>query len=184
MRWTVHGERPLFRDTWLELWEADVGLPDGTRIDHKVLRMAPVAAAVVLDADRVLMMWRHRFITDTWGWELPAGIIDQGEEPIVAAAREVEEETGYRPNPLEPLITAEPGAGIMDTARLAEVSQHRAAGVIDLLIAATAEHYGATVLHYDAYYEHIAAVTGQPMRWVAAQGSPDVQRGGTTVWPR
>ena len=64
------------------------------------------------------------------------------------------------------------------------MSQHRAAGVIDLLIAATAEHYGATVLHYDAYYEHIAAVTGQPMRWVAAQGSPDVQRGGTTVWPR
>jgi len=107
---------PVVSGQWLELWEADVGLPDGTRIDHKVLRMAPVAAAVVLDADRVLMMWRHRFITDTWGWELPAGIIDQGEEPIVAAAREVEEETGYRPNPLEPLITAEPGAGIMDTA--------------------------------------------------------------------
>jgi 8-oxo-dGTP pyrophosphatase MutT (NUDIX family) len=39
-----------------------------------------------------------------------------GERPIVAAAREVEEETGYRPNPLKPLVTAEPGAGIMDTA--------------------------------------------------------------------
>jgi predicted nucleic acid-binding protein len=56
-------------------------------------------------------------------------------------------------------------------ARLAEVSQHRAAGVIDLLIAAVAEHYGATVMHYDADYEHIAAVTGQPMRWVARRGS-------------
>jgi hypothetical protein len=56
-------------------------------------------------------------------------------------------------------------------ARLGEASQHRAAGVIDLLIAATAEHYGATVLHYDADFDHIAAVTGQAMRWVVPQGS-------------
>jgi hypothetical protein len=68
MRWTVHGERPLFRDKWLELWEADVELPDGKHIDHKLLRTAPVSAAVVLDRDRVLMLWRHRFITGTWGW--------------------------------------------------------------------------------------------------------------------
>jgi predicted nucleic acid-binding protein len=56
-------------------------------------------------------------------------------------------------------------------ARLAEATQHRAAGVIDLLIAATAEHYGATVLHYDADFDHIAAVTGQAMRWVVPRGS-------------
>lgn len=58
-------------------------------------------------------------------------------------------------------------------AALAEASQHRAAGVIDLLIAATAEHYGATVLHYDADFDHIATLTGQPMRWVVARGSLD-----------
>jgi hypothetical protein len=29
---------------------------------------------VVMDEDdRVLLLWRHRFITDTWGWEVPAG---------------------------------------------------------------------------------------------------------------
>jgi 8-oxo-dGTP pyrophosphatase MutT (NUDIX family) len=27
------------------------------------------------------MIWRHRFITDTWGWEVPAGWADDGEEP-------------------------------------------------------------------------------------------------------
>ena len=50
-------------------------------------------------------------------------------------------------------------------------SQHRAAGVMDLLTAAAAEHYGASVLHYDADFEHIAAVTGQPVDWVAPRGS-------------
>ena len=47
---------------------------------------------------------------------------------------------------------------------------HRAAGVIDLITAAVAEHHGAVVLHYDADFEHIAAVTGQPHTWVAPRG--------------
>lgn len=56
-------------------------------------------------------------------------------------------------------------------ARLAARSQHRAAGIIDLLTAATAEQYAATVLHYDADFDHIAAVTGQFTQWVVPKGS-------------
>jgi predicted nucleic acid-binding protein len=52
-------------------------------------------------------------------------------------------------------------------ALLAATSQHRAAGVMDLLTAAAAEHYGASVLHYDADFDHIAAVTGQQVDWIA-----------------
>lgn len=53
--------------------------------------------AVVLDQqDRVLMMWRHRFVIDRWVWELPGGYVDGSEDPVVTAAREVEEETGWR----------------------------------------------------------------------------------------
>ncbi len=55
--------------------------------------------------------------------------------------------------------------------QLSKASQHRAAGVIDLLTAATAEHYGATVLHYDADFDHIARVTRQATRWVTPRGS-------------
>jgi len=54
---------------------------------------------------------------------------------------------------------------------LAERSQHRHFRLPDLIIAATAEQHGATVLHYDADYDRIAAVTGQPVEWVAAKGS-------------
>lgn len=41
----------------------------------------------------------------------------------------------------------------------------------DLLIAATAELAGVPVLHYDEDYDRIAAVTGQPTRWLAPRGS-------------
>jgi predicted nucleic acid-binding protein len=54
---------------------------------------------------------------------------------------------------------------------LARTSQHRAAGVIDLLSAATAEQYGATILHYDRDFDHIAAVSKQPARWIAPPGT-------------
>lgn len=54
---------------------------------------------------------------------------------------------------------------------LAAQSQHRNFRLPDLIIAATAEVHGATVLHYDIGYDRIAAVTGQPVEWVAAKGS-------------
>jgi predicted nucleic acid-binding protein len=57
--------------------------------------------------------------------------------------------------------------------RMAARGHHRAAGVIDLLTAAVAEHHGAVVLHYDADFEHIAASTGQPHAWIVPRGSID-----------
>jgi 8-oxo-dGTP pyrophosphatase MutT (NUDIX family) len=62
-----------------------------------------------------LLLWRHRFITDTWGWELPMGLIEADETPEQAAAREVEEETGWRVQAMKPLIYAQPANGITDS---------------------------------------------------------------------
>jgi hypothetical protein len=59
---------------------------------------------------------------------------------------------------------------------LANKAQHRSVPLPDLLIAACAEAAGLTVLHYDADYEHIAKLTGQPAQWVVARGSVAQQR--------
>lgn len=50
---------------------------------------------------------------------------------------------------------------------------HRSAGPIDLLVAATAEEHGLTLLHYDSDFLHVADVTGQPVCWLAPPGSID-----------
>jgi predicted nucleic acid-binding protein len=57
--------------------------------------------------------------------------------------------------------------------RMAARGHHRAAGVVDLLTAAVAEHHGAVVLHYDADFAHIAATTGQPHTWIVPRGTVD-----------
>ncbi len=54
---------------------------------------------------------------------------------------------------------------------LADRRRHRAVGAADLVLAAVAERAQLTVLHYDRDFEHIAAVTGQPVEAVAPLGS-------------
>ncbi|WP_411153283.1 NUDIX hydrolase [Streptomyces sp. A30] len=116
MEWKTHGERQIYTNPWVNLCLVDVQQPDGRRWEYHVVRLRHLAvAAVVNDRQEVLMMWRHRFITDSWAWELPMGLIEEGESPEEAAAREVLEETGWRPGPIKPLIYAEPANGITDS---------------------------------------------------------------------
>jgi predicted nucleic acid-binding protein len=56
---------------------------------------------------------------------------------------------------------------------LAQRAQHRSVSIPDLLIAATAERYGLTVLHYDGDYDRIAALTGQAAEWIVPPGTAD-----------
>jgi hypothetical protein len=74
VRWETHGRRPVYRSEWVEVWLDDVETDPGRRFDHHVLRFPRESvSAVALQGDNVLMIWRHRFITDSWGWEVPAG---------------------------------------------------------------------------------------------------------------
>jgi predicted nucleic acid-binding protein len=56
---------------------------------------------------------------------------------------------------------------------LAHRSQHRSVAIPDLIVAATAERYSLTVLHYDGDYDRLAAITGQPTEWVVPRGTAD-----------
>lgn len=54
---------------------------------------------------------------------------------------------------------------------LARKGQHRGVTIPDLLIASAAEAAGLCVLHYDADYDLVANITGQPVEWIVPAGS-------------
>ena len=95
---------------------ADVEIPGHARFTQYVFRMRRVAVTVVLDdaGERVLLVRRHRFIVGRWVWELPGGYVDDGEDPAGAAAREVEEETGWRPRDVAFVLSCQPLIGNAD----------------------------------------------------------------------
>ncbi|MGH3311090.1 MAG: NUDIX domain-containing protein [Streptomyces sp.] len=111
--WQNLGEHTVYENPWVRVNMADVELPDGRHLDHTVIRLRPVAVATVVnERNEVLLLWRHRFITGAWGWELPSGGTGEGEHPAEAAAREFEEETGWRPGLMRLLLTVDPMPGI------------------------------------------------------------------------
>lgn len=56
---------------------------------------------------------------------------------------------------------------------LAARGQHRALSLVDALVAAVAESRDLTVLHYDADFDVVSEITGQPTKWVVERGSAD-----------
>jgi predicted nucleic acid-binding protein len=58
-------------------------------------------------------------------------------------------------------------------AELSAKGQHRAVSMIDALVAAVAEARGLSILHYDADFELVAEVTGQPQEWIVERGTAD-----------
>lgn len=116
--WVVHGERPIYENQWVTVGLADISQPSGNRFEHHTVTLPAAAVAVVLDdtGEHVLMAWRHRFVSDTWNWELPGGLLDPDEEPVDTVVREVEEETGYRVRTVERLVTFEPMIGTVRSA--------------------------------------------------------------------
>jgi ADP-ribose pyrophosphatase len=111
--WQTFGEKTIYNNRWVRLGLVDVEAPNGERWDYHVVHLGRIAVALVVDhRDRVLMLWRYRFVTDHWGYELLGGLVDAAEDAAVTAAREAEEESGWRPlGEPERLVSFEPLPG-------------------------------------------------------------------------
>lgn len=113
--WIAYGERLVYESDWMSMALVDVETPSGKRFEHHAVRFpGPAVGVVVRRDDEVLLIYRHRFITDTWGWEIPAGGVDPGETIAEAAHRECVEETGWAPGPTEPVMSWHPSNGATD----------------------------------------------------------------------
>jgi 8-oxo-dGTP pyrophosphatase MutT (NUDIX family) len=115
--WQVLGSRSLYESRWVNLSLTEVELPSGKRFEHHTVTMPAAAVAVVLDDEHehVLMTWRHRFVPDVWNFELPGGLVEDDEDPAETIAREILEETGYRPRDLHKVVGFEPMIGMVSS---------------------------------------------------------------------
>jgi len=88
---------------------------DGVRHPRDVVRHpGAVVVLPLLDDGRVCLLRHFRAAVDQTLIELPAGMLEPGEDPAECARRELAEETGYRAGKIEHLITFWMSPGILD----------------------------------------------------------------------
>ena len=103
--WTTRSRAVAYRGH-TTLVNHTVELEDGTELNYEVDESVPFAVAVlVVDGDDVILSRQYRYPLGRWIHDLPGGGGREGETPIAAALREVEEELGVIPLELQPLHT-------------------------------------------------------------------------------
>src|ERR1700722_3769018 len=65
VQWKVRSEQPLYKDEWLDIRIADVELPDGRHLDHRLIRTPPGAGMVAVDAAGRVLAGSRRRVSDS-----------------------------------------------------------------------------------------------------------------------
>ena len=101
------GRTLKYKGIVLEFYEDKMLLPDGRTADWDFTHHKGAAGCVaVLDDGRLLMTRQFRNPLDGDSLEIPAGGVNFAtEDPMIGAARELEEETGYKPHKMDELMT-------------------------------------------------------------------------------
>lgn len=96
--------KTVFEGRIFDLHVKSVRLPDESTSKRDII-VHPGAVAVVplIDNERVILVRQYRSALEAIIWEIPAGTLESGEEPMTAAERELREEIGYHPQNLIPL---------------------------------------------------------------------------------
>ncbi len=108
--WIVQQSTIVYAKKWMQIKEEVCELPDGQIIDPYFVIAVPDFCNVVMvtNQDELVMVEQYRHAAGIVSLELPGGMIEPGEDPMVAAKREMEEETGYQSNHFELLYSIYP----------------------------------------------------------------------------
>jgi ADP-ribose pyrophosphatase len=98
----ISSERP-FSGRLLKVRVDEVLLPNGRRSKREIVEHRGAVAVVAMVGNSILLERQYRHTAGKVMWEIPAGTLEEGESPVQAAARELEEETGYTAERVEEL---------------------------------------------------------------------------------
>jgi ADP-ribose pyrophosphatase len=105
----------VYQGSIIRVERQTVELPDGRKASRDIIRNAGASAVVPITEDRcIIMVTQFRKPIETTSLEIPAGKLDEGEDPLHCAARELEEETGYKAEKIEKILTLHPAPAFAD----------------------------------------------------------------------
>jgi ADP-ribose pyrophosphatase len=106
--------QPIFQGKVISLQVDTVQLPNGKTATREIIKHPGAVAVLALVDDRMLVVEQYRKPLERTQIEIPAGKLDNGEDPMEAAKRELEEETGYRCETMKLLCSFYTSPGFAD----------------------------------------------------------------------
>lgn len=97
INWERLSRKEIFKSPFLQVLEDSVRLPNGNTIDDYTLIKKPDIVIVVATTpdNKIITFREYKYAADRMLNTLPAGHVEEGEDPLKAAKRELLEETGY-----------------------------------------------------------------------------------------
>lgn len=87
--------KPVFEGNIISLQIDTVKLPDGGTASREIVRHPGAVAVLAIHDDKIILVDQYRQAMGRCELEIPAGKLEKGEDPLEAAKRELQEETGY-----------------------------------------------------------------------------------------
>ena len=114
LRWEKLGRETRLQTRIFDVLGARYRQPSrGAERDFVVIRAPDWVNVIALTPDdRIVLVRQFRFGVDEFSLEIPGGVIESGEDPVVAGLRELREETGYTGAPAKLLGTVHPNPAI------------------------------------------------------------------------
>lgn len=116
MSWKKLSSRTVFENDWMEVREDHVVNPGGGEnlYGHVHFKNRAVAIVALDEAGNTWLVGQDRYTLGEYSWELPMGGAPLDEPPLMAAKRELQEETGIRAANWEELMRLHPSNSITD----------------------------------------------------------------------
>jgi ADP-ribose pyrophosphatase len=95
--WKTLATKIVYDNSWIRVKEDAVVHPDGEHGIYGVVHYKHIAVGVLaVEGESIYLVGQYRYPLNLYSWEIPEGGCPDGEDPLAAARRELEEETGLR----------------------------------------------------------------------------------------
>jgi 8-oxo-dGTP pyrophosphatase MutT (NUDIX family) len=114
--WITHSAEEKYANRWIRISHREVTNPSGNPGIYGVVHFNNIAIGVVPidEQGNTWLVGQYRYTLGQYHWEIPEGGCPIGEDPLLAAQRELQEETGLRAGSWTPLLEAHLSNSVTD----------------------------------------------------------------------